>query len=174
MCVLIVLYGVPLPVWANDLPEVFALPDGQAAEAYRVGIEKVLSERYGRRLETGRRASVFRWAFTDGELPPGLTVRPTGIVAGVLRAPREQPYRFRVSVVDMTPGAGALVLSFSLRVTAARIRLSRVDAPRLVPTTGRAAGVSGVAAPNDAEATDGVRGDKFLLPPRGCSFSRAS
>lgn len=28
MCILIVFYGTPMPVRANDLPEIFALPDG--------------------------------------------------------------------------------------------------------------------------------------------------
>jgi hypothetical protein len=164
ICFLLVLYGTPLPVRADALSETFALPDAQAAAVYRMSIEKVLGERYGLRLETGRRTSVFRWAFTDGEMPPGVTLRPSGVVAGVPRSPREQPYNFRIRVVDVAVGSEALVLNFSLKVNATSIRLSRINAPRLVPAAAEAPGDFGVqAAPIEATGPTEAQREKVSV-----------
>lgn len=148
LCLLAILHGMLLPIRAQVAPETFLLPDAQAAEAYRVSIEQVLNESYGLKLETGRRRSSFRWALSDGEMPPGLSMRPTGTIAGVPRAPREEPYHFRIRVIDISvAGPDPLILDFSLKVNAPRIRLSRINAPRLVPAS------SASVAASEADAT---------------------
>jgi len=135
--------GLPLQAQGQAASEAFSLPDVRAGEAYRVNIESVLRDKYGLRLKSDSRSPVFRWAFTSGELPPGLMLRPNGTVTGTPRVARTQPYNFQVKVIDVgAPGAEALPLNFSLTVVAAQIRLVQVNAPKLVPLETAEANVS--------------------------------
>src|ERR1700750_1450736 len=134
ICALVILPLSPLTAVAAEAPDLFVLPEGRAGEYYQVRVQDVLRERYSLKLETGWRAALFRWSFTDGDMPPGLVMRPGGILAGVPKAPRDAPYQFRVKVTDASVASGGvLILNLSLKLDAARIRLSRVEGPRLVP-----------------------------------------
>ena len=174
MCVLIALYGTPLPARANDLPKLFVLPDGQVTEAYRVSIEKVLIERYGLKLETGRRTALFKWSFADGEIPPGLIMRPSGTLAGMPRAPRDEPYQFRVKVTDASAAGGVLILSLSLKVDAPRIRLSRVERPRLVPVNKEAPAADAAPRAATSRSSQGLPVLNFFVPPQGTPAAQHS
>lgn len=128
------LNGLPLTVRAQESAATFALPEGRAGSAYQVSIEDVLQNTYGLKLDTEKRRPVFRWSIADGELPPGLIIRANGIIAGVPRLHRQQPYLFQARVVDASiRGSGSLVVSFSLAVKAPGIKLSKITAPSLVP-----------------------------------------
>lgn len=132
LSLLVLFYGIPLPVHAQTVAEAFSLPEVQAGEVYRINIVSVLRDKYRLRLETGARSTLFRWAFSGGELPPGLVVRPNGNVTGTPRAPRAEPYNFQVRVTG-TPGAEPLTIDLSLAVTSAKVRLVQVNGPKLVP-----------------------------------------
>jgi hypothetical protein len=130
---LVVMYGVPVQVSA-DIPEPFALPDGHAAEAYSADLQSVLREKYRLKIETGTRSSILQWSFVDGDMPQGLTVRTDGTIAGTPKAPRAQPYRFRVRVFDAAGNnPEPLVLDFSISIAASRLRLTKINAPALTP-----------------------------------------
>jgi len=134
ICTLVTMHVAPLPVVAGEGDDIFVLPEGRAGTYYQVKIQDVLRERYNLKLETGQRAGLFRWSFADGEMPPGLLMRPSGTLTGIPRAPRDEPYQFRAKVVDASVASGGfLILTLSLKLDAPRIRLSRVEAPRLVP-----------------------------------------
>jgi hypothetical protein len=122
---------MPIQAQGQFAPQVFTLPDVRAGEACRINIESVLRDKYRLRLETDSRSHIFRWTFNGGELPPGLALRPNGIVTGTPRAGRTQPYNFQVKV--NTVGAEALILDLSLTVMAPQIRLVQVNALKLVP-----------------------------------------
>jgi len=152
LCVLIICQGLTPPAFAQEPLNIFVIPDAQVSSLYRVSIEKVLKDKYGLRLEAGQSAAVFRWTLADGELPPGLTLRPNGTIIGTPRAARPEPYVLQVNVVQAaTPGAGPLRLAISLSVAAPQIRLVQVKRPQLVPV-GPAAGESAHA--NGHEATN--------------------
>lgn len=123
-------YGMPIQAQGQFAPQVFTLPNVRASEACRINIELVLRDKYRLRLETDSRSNIFRWTFNGGELPPGLVLRPNGIVTGTPRAGRTQPYNFQVKV--NTVGAEALILDLSLTVMAPQIRLVQVNALKLV------------------------------------------
>lgn len=126
----VIAYGMPIQAQGQFAPQVFTLPNVRASEACRIHIELVLRDKYRLRLETGSRSHIFRWTFNGGELPPGLVLRPNGIVTGTPRAGRPQPYNFQVKV--NTVGAEALILDLSLTVMAPQIRLVQVNALKLV------------------------------------------
>jgi hypothetical protein len=150
MSLLVLCYGMPLPVHAQTATAVYSFPDVRAGELYRVNIDSVLRDKYRLRLETTGRPTLFRWAFNGGELPPGLTVRPNGTVAGTPIVPRAEPYNFQVRVAG-SPGAEPLILNLSLTVTPAKVRLVQVSAPKLVPLDGAADSVKDVSR-NDPTA----------------------
>ena len=120
---LLFMHGMPLAVFAQAGPEVFALPEAIAGEAYRSNVESVLRETYHLKLKSNARASIFRWAMAQGELPPGLLVRANGAIVGVPRVPRAEPYRFQLKVVDTSsPRSEALTRDFSITISAPRLR----------------------------------------------------
>ena len=135
LALVVLLNGMPLSVFAQESPTVFAVPDGIVGKPYRTNIATVLREKYQLRLETDSRASLFRWSVCQGDVPPGLVVRANGTIVGSPRVARADPYRFQLKVVDLsTPQGAALTLDFSLAITAPRIRLAHVNVPKLVPT----------------------------------------
>jgi hypothetical protein len=123
-------YGMPIQA-QSQVPQVFTLPDVRAGEACRINIESVLRDKYRLRLEADSRSHIFRWTLNGGELPPGLVLRPNGIVTGTPRVVRTQPYNFQVKV--NTVGAEALILDLNLTVMAAQIRLVQLNTLKLVP-----------------------------------------
>src|SRR5947209_3084780 len=96
LSLLVILYGAPLTTRARAAAEVFALPDGRVAESYQTNIEAVLRDRYRLKIDTGTRPSILQWAFVDGEMPPGVTLRADGTITGTPKASRSQPFHFRV------------------------------------------------------------------------------
>ena len=136
LALVVLLYGMPLSAFAQDSSTVFTLPGGTAGEAYRANTAKVLRENYQLGLETSSRASVFRWSLAQGEIPPGLIMRTNGTIVGMPRTGRAEPYRFQLKVVDVsTPNRAALTLEFSMTISAPRIRLAHINAPKLVSLT---------------------------------------
>jgi hypothetical protein len=102
----------PVAALAQEASAVFAVPDGVVGEPYRANIATVLRENYQLKLETNSRASIFRWAVVQGDVPPGLIVRANGTIVGSPRVARAEPYRFQVKVVDLaTPQGAALTLA---------------------------------------------------------------
>ncbi len=137
LALVVLLNGMPLSVFAQESPTVFAVPDGIVGEPYRANLATVLRENYQLRLETNSRASLFRWSVGQGDVPPGLIVRANGTIVGSPRVARAEPYRFQLKVVDLSSRQGAaLTLDFSIAIAAPRIRLAHVNVPRLVPTVG--------------------------------------
>ena len=132
---LIVVFAMPLPVLALQTgTETFVLPEGTSGGAYQSSIPVVLREKYQLKLETGASASIFRWAFLSGDMPPGLIVRPNGTVIGTPRVPREEPYRFQVKVIDLAyAGSEALRVDLEITIVPHRFRLTQVLTPRLTP-----------------------------------------
>src|SRR6266571_4232508 len=118
LCLLVLVYGMPLPALAQGGPEILSLPDGQVGAVYRVNIADVLRDTYHLKLETDARATLFRWALAQGEMPPGLIVRANGTIIGMPRASRVEPYQFQLKVSDLlAPQGGALKLDFSLAIS---------------------------------------------------------
>jgi len=123
-----------LSALAQSGNDVFQLPDGQARAAYQADIEAVLREKYRQRIETGVNDSILQWSVVDGELPAGLMVRSNGQVAGTPEMAREQPYVFRVKVVDRSlVNSSSLMISLSVVIAPPRLRLARIEGPALVP-----------------------------------------
>ncbi|HZH30034.1 MAG TPA: putative Ig domain-containing protein [Pyrinomonadaceae bacterium] len=134
LSLLIILYAAPLTARAAAATEIFALPEARAAEAYQSDIEAVLRDKYRLKIESGARASTLQWAMAEGEIPPGLTIRTDGKIVGTPKVHREQPYQFRVKVVDLSiSGSDPLTVPLSLSVAPPRLRLTRINAPALVP-----------------------------------------
>lgn len=52
LILLVLFYGIPLPVHAQTTTEIFSLPDVRAGEVCPINIESVLRDKYGLRLET--------------------------------------------------------------------------------------------------------------------------
>ena len=126
-----------LSALAQSGNDVFQLPDGQARAAYQADIEAVLREKYRQKIETGVNDSILQWSVVDGELPAGLMVRTNGQVAGTPETAREQPYVFRVKVVDRAlVNSSSLTISLSVVIAPPRLRLARIEGPALVPMEG--------------------------------------
>lgn len=136
-------YGLPVPVVAQTTVE-FNLPGATAGKLYSVNVAGVLRDTYHLKVETDSRTSVLRWAFAGGEMPPGLGIRANGTLFGTPRQSRAEPYRFEVSVVDLTiADSQPLKVDFNLTVTTRSIRLAQISVPRLSAVDGRSSADSG-------------------------------
>jgi hypothetical protein len=166
LSLLVLFYGIPLPVHAQTAAEAFSLPEVRAGEVYLVNIVSVLQDKYRLRLETDARPALLRWTFSGGELPPGLVVRPNGNVTGTPRAPRAEPYNFQVRVTG-APGAEPLTIDLSLAVTAAKVRLVQVNGPKLVP-------LESAADNAHTFSRGGMTASSAGLDPRPSSSNRSS
>jgi hypothetical protein len=134
LTLLMVLYGMPVTTRAQGANQIFSLPEGSVGKIYRASIEAVLRDNYGMRLQSEAQASVFRWTFAGGEIPPGLVLRPNGTILGSPRVPRETPYQFKLKVTDTTtPMSIGLLLEFNLTVNASRVKLVPASTVKLVP-----------------------------------------
>jgi hypothetical protein len=129
---LFVIVVFPMAVTAQDDGKVFALPDAHAGEAYRVEIEQVLREKYRLKLDAGSQDAIIQWSLAGGELPLGMIVRTDGTIGGSPADPRPESYRFRLKAVDVTAKDEELYLDFAVAVRAGRLRLSKIQGPRLV------------------------------------------
>ena len=114
-------------------PQEFALPTAHVGEDYRAEIEGVLREKYQLRLQSGNANAVILWTTAAGEVPAGLSVRTDGTVIGRPNEARAGTYQFSLKAVDMAVRDEPLELRFSLEVKAGRLRLTKIEGPRLVP-----------------------------------------
>lgn len=120
---------------AQDGQQQFALPDARQGEDYRVDIESVLRENYRLKLEAGSENSIILWGVVKGDLPVGFTLQTNGKIVAHRGDSRVGQYRFTIGVVDATVKDDPLLLQFSIEVKPGRLRLSKLDGPRLVPVT---------------------------------------
>ena len=119
-------------VMAQETTQEFVLPMARQGEPYRVEIESILRDKYRLKLEAGRNAIIL-WSPVSGELPAGLTVQSNGTINGVLNESQVGVYRFRLKAVDANIRDEALELQFSIEFRTPRLKLSRIEGPRLVP-----------------------------------------
>lgn len=134
LTLLMVLFGMPMTASAQETSQTFSLPEGSIGRIYRTSVEAVLRDKYGMRLQSDRQASVFRWAFAGGEIPPGLALRPNGSIFGTPRVPRETPYQFKLKVSDAAvPMSSGLVITLDLTINASRVKLVPVSVVKIVP-----------------------------------------
>jgi len=132
LTLLIVFYGMPLPVLAQGTPETFTLTEGTSGEVYRANIETILREKYRLRIETAASSSILQWAFVSGDMPSGLTLRTDGLIIGIPNVSESQILRFRAKVFDAAePKHVPLVLYFSLSINVPSLKLTKITAPRL-------------------------------------------
>jgi len=132
LTLMIVFYGMPLPVLAQGTPEVFKLPDGVSGEAYRANIETVLRDEYGLKIENAASSSILQWAFVGGVMPSGLKLRTDGFIIGNPNVSESQTLLFQAKVFDATePNSEPLVLHFKLSVNVPRLRLTKITTPTL-------------------------------------------
>jgi hypothetical protein len=144
--VLLVVVIASWTVVAQDQPRVFSLPDAHASEAYRTNAEDVLRDKYGLKLESGSRTAIIQWCLVEGELPPGISLRTDGSIIGTPTSSRDEGYRFRLKIVDVSVKNEELFVDFTLPVKPGRLRLSKVEGPRLVPVDMRSAQSNGGSA----------------------------
>lgn len=154
---------------AQEISQEFALPAARQGEPYRVEIESVLRDKYRLRLESERNAIIL-WSIVSGELPTGLTVQTNGTINGVLKGPQAGVYRFRVKAVDANIRDEALELQFSIELRIPRLKLSRIDGPRLVPvsmsnTDSVAESASNFIPASPREATSETNPEPTAPPP---------
>jgi|ERR1043165_532738 hypothetical protein len=131
--VLLVVVIASWTVVAQEQPRVFSLPDAYASEAYRTNAEDVLRDKYGLKLESGSRTAIIQWYLAEGELPPGISLRTDGNIIGTPTSSRDEGYRFRLKIVDVSVKNEELLVDFMLPVKSGRLRLSKIEGPRLVP-----------------------------------------
>jgi hypothetical protein len=90
-------------------------------------------------------------------------VRGNGIVGGVPRLARSEPYSFQLRVVDFSvPHSESLTVNFTIAVSAPRVRLAHLSAPKLVGTVGP-------VEPADANAIS--QSAQRLVAATGLSFT---
>jgi hypothetical protein len=110
----------------------FALPVARLGEDYRTEIERVLRDKYRLQLQAGRPDAVILWTIGSGEIPAGLSVRTDGTIVGNSKDARAGLYQFSLKAFDMAVRDEPLEIHFSLEVKAGRLRLTKIEAPRLV------------------------------------------
>jgi hypothetical protein len=154
--VLLVVVLTSFAVTAQEQPRVFSLPDAYAAEAYRTNAEDVLRDKYGLKLESGSRTAIIQWSLADGELPPGISLRADGTISGTPGNSSDLGYRFRLKVVDVAVKNEELFVDFTLRARSGRLRLSKIEGPRLVPVN--------LTTPVSPQSSDDVRSDAATNP----------
>jgi hypothetical protein len=132
--ILLLISLLPLStVVAQEVPQEFGLPVVRLGEDYRVEIEGVLRDKYRLRVDAGQPNAVVLWAMSAGEMPAGLSIRTDGTIIGNAKDARVGPYQFSLKAVDMAVRDEPLELRFSMEVRAGRLRLTKVEGPRLAP-----------------------------------------
>lgn len=71
----------------------------------------------------------FKWEISDGDLPPGIQLLPTGELKGTPNSPSQQPFEFAVRVADSEQPAQEFVQRFSLSVAPSELRIEVRPAP---------------------------------------------
>lgn len=132
LSLLVLSYGMPLPARAQAAAETLSLPTARVGEVYRINIEAILRDMYGLKIATGVQSSILQWFYVNGDLPPGINIRTDGTIDGTPGASVEEPYRFRLKLVDLATNSAPLFIDLSIRVEAPRIKLTKVG-PKLVP-----------------------------------------
>jgi len=163
----ILFFFSPSVAIAQKQPQEFELPTARVGEDYRAEIESVLREKYQLRLESGNTNRVIRWTMSSGEVPEGLSVRTDGTIIGKSNEGSTGIYQFSLKAVDMAVRDELLELHFSLEVKAGRLRLSRIESPRLVP-------VNSVATPNGDSVLDSTNSISVGVTPDRANNSRAA
>jgi hypothetical protein len=130
---ILILFFVPTLSAVAQQPQEFVLPTAHVGEDYRAEIESVLRDKYQLRLESGKLNAVILWTTAVGDVPAGLSVRTDGTVIGRPTDVRAGIYQFSLKAVDMAMRDEPLELRFSLEVKAGRLRLTKIEGPRLVP-----------------------------------------
>jgi hypothetical protein len=148
---------------AQERPQVFVLPDARTSEAYRANIEDVLHEKYGLRLEAGSARAIVLWSIADGKVPPGMSVRTDGTIVGTPTDSSTDSYTFRLKVVDVAVKDEELVLNFTLAVKAARLRLTKIEGPRLVAVDMRTADTNSTMSAGTGDSS--VNADRTATSP---------
>lgn len=144
---------------AQEKPQVFSLPEARVGEAYRVKIEDLLREKYGLKLETSSARAILLWSLAGGEPPPGISVQTDGAIVGTVTENATDSYEFSLKVVDASVKDEQLSLNFSLGVRRGRLRLAKIQGPRLVPVdmqTAESNSGSAVSG-NEISSGDGVK-----------------
>jgi hypothetical protein len=118
---------------AAQEPGTFALPDARAGELYQANIESVLRDAYRLKLDTATNVPIIQWYLAQGDMTPGLALRTDGLISGTPGAASVGTYWFKIKVVDRSAKDSDLVLNFTLNVNPGKLRLSRIEGPRLVP-----------------------------------------
>lgn len=129
----LILFFLPALSAIAQQPQEFVLPTAHVGEDYRAEIESVLRDKYQLRLESGKPGAVILWTTAAGEVPTGLSVRTDGTIIGRPNDVRAGVYQFSLKAVDMAVRDEPLELRFSLEVKAGRLRLTKIEGPRLVP-----------------------------------------
>src|SRR5215831_13819977 len=161
------------PAVASGAP--FVLPSG------RDGAE------YSYRFNSEGGLAPLTWRVVQGELPPGLALRPTGILAGLPTPSRRQAYTFAVEVSDSSHPPQRFQQGFTLTINAAALRILPASSPLKILTskestvlaplshqdntanTGDSSVSSGSgsnATPGEAKASAGNRSDVKADQPR--------
>lgn len=148
-------------VRAQELPQEFSLPVSRLGEDYRVEVEGVLRDKYRLRVDAGRPDAVVVWAMSSGELPAGLSLRTDGTIMGNAKDAHVGPYQFSLKAVDMAVRDEALELRFSIEVRAGRLRLAKIEGPRLVPVD-----MPGTAVLNHPSSTSSIEPDASATSKR--------
>lgn len=132
--IMLLISFVPLSsVTAQELPQEFSLPVVRLGEDYRVEVESVLRDKYRLKVDAGKANAVVLWAMSAGEMPAGLSIRTDGIITGTAKDAHVGPYQFSLKAVDMAVRDEPLELRFTLEVKPGRLRLTKIEGPRLVP-----------------------------------------
>jgi len=118
-----------------------SLPDGRVGQGYE----------YQLRSEGG--LAPLNWKVVSGEVPPGLSLEPSGKVKGTPSAPRREAYSFVVEVSDSSQPSQRTEQSCLLRVDAAPLRvLGRTRQLRIVqPAPGAKDGSEFRSAPRPTD-----------------------
>src|SRR5713226_2891432 len=126
----------PIAAVAQEQSQVFTLPEARVGEPYRADIEAVLRDSYRLRLDAGAKNAIIQWALANGVFSPGLALRANGTLVGEPPRSSEGTYSFRLKAADMSASNDDLILNFALTVKPGRLRLSKIEGPRLVPVDG--------------------------------------
>ncbi len=127
---------LPTAAVAQEQSQTFTLPEARVGEPYRADIEGVLRDNYRLRLAASTKTAIIQWMLWAGELAPGLSLRANGILTGTPLRSSEGADHFQLKVTDVSSGNSDLILNFALPVKAGKLRLVRIEGPRLVPIDG--------------------------------------
>jgi hypothetical protein len=119
MCSILVTLGTSQTLCAQGA---FRLPPAKVGVPYEFNIQ------------TDGGLPPFKWEISDGELPPGIQLLPTGELKGTPNSPSQQAFEFAVRVADSEKPAQEVVQRFSLSVAPSELRIEIQGAPlKIIP-----------------------------------------